>query len=444
MDFISNSKQDIQSMLQEIGVSSFEELIKNIPSSLRAKPLALAEGISELELMEECQKLGAQNLDFTRAISFLGAGVYDHFIPPLVELLAMRGEFATAYTPYQGEASQGTLQTIYEYQTLMCELTALDVSNASMYDGASALAEASLMALRSTNRKKILISSAIHPEYVETVKTYLAYLEYELVMVGLKDGRTDLNALKSLVDEETAGVLIQHPNFFGLLEEGDKLSEITHQHGALLVSCVNPISLGLLKSPGEYGADIAVGDGQPLGNPSAFGGPHFGFLTAKEAFLRKMPGRIAGMSVDDQGRQAFVLTLQAREQHIRREKATSNICTNHALSALKGTIFLSLLGRAGLKRLAELNFARSHEAYDRLCRIKGVTPLFKGPFFNEFTLKMDKEVSRVQKALLDAKILGLLRLDSFYPDLKNSYLVAVTEKRTSDDIERLASVLEKI
>ena len=430
-------------MLQVIGARSFADLISNIPSSLKKLDLKIAPGISELELDRHMDEIGHANKNFKYSISYLGAGNYDHFFPAVVDRLALRGEYLTAYTPYQGEASQGTLQSMYEYQSLVCEITAMDASNASMYDGASSLAEAALLALRSTERKKILMPSTIHPEYREVVKTYLSFLDAEVVEIPMKNYTADLDALSKAAGEDTAAILIQQPNFFGALEETNRIGEIAKKVGALFVACVNPISLGVLAPPGEYGADIAVGEGQPLGNPVSYGGPHFGFFTVKEELLRKIPGRISGMTVDKIGRRAFVLTLQAREQHIRREKATSNICTNQALCALKGAIYLSLLGKEGLRKLALLNAAKARKTYDRLLKIKGVREISKAPFFNEFTLCIDKDPRKLKESLKKRNLLGPLALDNFYAEMKSAYLFAVTEKRTDADLERLATAIEE-
>src|SRR3989338_4415002 len=443
MQYISNTEENKKEMLKAIGVSSFDELITNIPKSLRNFDLKIPSGISELELDRELDEIGAENKNFKYYIPYVGAGNYDHFIPAVVDRIALRGEFITSYTPYQGEASQGTLQGIYEYQSLICELTAMDYSNASMYDGASSLAEAALLALRSTERKKIFLPKTLHPEYQDVVRTYLSFVDSEIVEIPMCQGVADLGFLEKSLDTNTAAVIVQQPNFFGFLEQAKKISTLTHQAGALLIACANPIALGILTPPGEYGADIAVGEGQPLGNPVSFGGPHFGFFTVKEALLRKIPGRITGMTVDKVGRRAFVLTLQAREQHIRREKATSNICTNQALCALKGAIYLTLLGKEGVRRLGLLNLQNAHESYETLARIKGVKEFSKRPFFNEFVLFIHKDKNHLKERLSNHRILGPLLVERFYPELKSGYLVAVTEKRTKSDLQHLASAIEE-
>ncbi|MBI4432282.1 MAG: aminomethyl-transferring glycine dehydrogenase subunit GcvPA [Candidatus Omnitrophica bacterium] len=443
MHYISNTEEDKRQMLEAIGVASFDALIAKIPKKLRDFKLRLPEGLSELELVRELDAIGAANKNLQDYASYLGGGVYDHYVPALVNHLAHRGEFITSYTPYQGEASQGTLQFIYEYQSMICELTGMDYSNASMYDGASGLAEAALLALRSTGKKKVILPRTVHPEYRAVVKTYLSCLDAEIVEPPFVDGAVDLAALKRALTADTAAVVVQQPNFFGVLEEAREIARLTHEAGALFIASVNPISLGILEPPGDYGADIAVGEGQPLGNPISFGGPHFGFFTVKEPFLRKLPGRICGMTVDKVGRRAFVLTLQAREQHIRREKATSNICTNHSLCALKGAIYLSLLGKKGLRKLALLNVEKAHEAYEKLRRLDGVSEFSKKPFFNEFTLQLKKNPASLKENLAANRIVGPLALSGFYTGMDGRYLFAVTEKRTTQEAERLAQAIQK-
>ena len=322
MQYVANTPQDKSEILKAIGVSRFEDLLVDIPQELRIQGIQTASGISEMELLSALKKKGQKNSHSDRFACFLGAGVYDHYIPPLVNHLATRGEFITAYTPYQGEASQGTLQTIYEYQTMICLLTQMDVANASMYDGASGAAEAVLMALRIAPKKKILISENLHPEFLETIQTHISNLDVEIIQIPHRKGLLDLNFLKEHLSDEVAAVVFQTPNFLGYLEDGEKITQLTHQHKALSIVSVNPLSLSLVKPPGAYSADIVVGEGQPLGNAMSYGGPHFGFFAVKSDFVRRLPGRIAGMTKDKDGENAFVLTLQAREQHIRREKAT--------------------------------------------------------------------------------------------------------------------------
>jgi glycine dehydrogenase subunit 1 len=445
MQYVANTEADKLEMLRTIGVKSFEDLLSGIPSGLRVAPsgLKLPAGMSEMELLGDLKKRGQRNQHADRNACFLGAGVYDHYIPAIVGHLATRGEFITAYTPYQGEASQGTLQAIYEYQTMICLLTGMDVSNASMYDGATSVAEAVLLALRGSDRKKVVLSELLHPETIQTVRTYLTDIPCEIVLAPHQGGKTGLDSLKKLTDSSTACVVYQNPNFLGYVEDTADLSAVASAAGALVIACVNPLSLSILASPGETGADVAVGDGQPLGNPPAFGGPHFGFFAVKEAHMRKLPGRISGMTQDKEGKRAFVLTLQAREQHIRREKATSNICTNHMLCALKGLIFLATLGPNGFKRMGELNVQQSHKAFDKLTKLPGVKPLSGAAFFNEFTLTIDKDPKALAKAFEAERLIGPLHLGRFRKDWQNAHLVAVTEQRTDEEIDRLADAIRK-
>ncbi len=446
MAYIPHTNQEKEQMLREIGVKASEALFGTIPESLRKVSLRLPKPLSEIELVNFFKEVSRKNANINQFNSFLGAGVYDHFIPTLVDSMASRGEFLTSYTPYQPEASQGTLYALYEFQTLICELTGLDVANASMYDGASALAEAALLAIRHTERKKIVVSRAVHPEYRDTLATYLKPLEALLVQIMLSDGTTSTSILSDNIDEETAAVIVQQPNFFGCLEEVNAISTIAHEKGALLIACVNPISLGILSSPGDYGADIAVGDAQPLGNYPTYGGPHVGFFAVKKELMRKIPGRLVGTTNDLEGRRAFVLTLQAREQHIRRQRAISNICTNQNLLALRATIYLSSLGKQGFRELAELNLQKSHYAKDKICAIKGFSNPFNKPFFNEFVIGLPKGVSPegLNKKLYKRGLIGGLPLKGFYPELKNCLLLCVTENKTRTQIDDLVSALKEI
>lgn len=460
MNFIPNTELEQREMLKEIGVRSLEELLIDIPEELRKVRLNLEEGLSELELLKHLKRLSDKNGNLDDYISFLGAGAYDHFIPSLIKHLTSRGEFYTAYTPYQPEVSQGTLQAIYEYQTLICELTGMEVSNASMYDGASALAEAAFVAISQTRKNKIVISKAIHPEYRMVLKSYLRGMNTEIAEVEFNfgsanstnsnSGQTDIEKLRAVVDEDTAGVLMQNPNFFGCIEPMETVSKLAHSKGALLVASVNPISLGILKPPGEYDADIAVGEGQALGNPISFGGPYLGFFATKQKFIHKLPGRLVGMSQDSQGRRGFVLTLQGREQHIRREKATSNICTNQALNALAACIYLCAIGKNGIKEVAELNLHKSHYAYQKIGSIDGFDSQFEAPFFNEFLIKSPINPDQLNKALLEKQIIGGVPLKRFYPNmpnipnLKNCILFCVTEMRSKEEIDALVDALSDI
>ena len=451
MNYISNTDEQRREMLDEISVDSFEELLRDIPEDLRNIKLNLPEALSELELIKVLRELSEQNADLNHYTSYLGAGAYDHFIPSVVQTMISRGEFYTSYTPYQPEVSQGTLQAIYEYQSLICELTGMDVSNASLYDGASALGEAAILTLNATNRSEIVVSEAVHPEYRTVLKTYLRGLGATVHEIPYtEDGTTwftpvnpssDLEHLKDAVNENTAGVILQNPNFFGCIEQMSEVAEITHSNGALFVACVNPISLGVLKTPGEYGADLAVGEGQSLGNPISFGGPYLGFFATTQKLMRKLPGRIVGQTKDMKGQRGFVLTLQAREQHIRREKATSNICTNQALNALAACVYLSTMGKSGIREVAQLNLHKSHYAQERLCELDGFALKFSAPFFNEFLIQCKSDPNEINKKLIDKQIIGGLPVERFYPELKNCALFCVTEMRTKEEIDTLISTI---
>lgn len=445
MDYVPHTDKDKQQMLAEMGVESAEELFQIIPEALRKPSFNIPGAISEQELVASLKELSKKNCNLGEYVSFLGAGTYEHFCPSIVDHLSSRGEFLTCYTPYQPEASQGTLQSIYEFQTLIAELTGMDVANASIYDGATALTEAALLALRHSEHNKIAVSRALHPEYREVLRTYLSHLGVNIVEVEVQDGITDAKALQAAVDSETAAVIVQNPNFFGCLEDMDEMSSVAHEKHALFISCVNPISLGLVKPPGEYNADIAVGDAQPLGNYPYFGGPHIGFFAAKKEFVHKIPGRLSGLTNDQKDRRGFVLTLQAREQHIRRQRATSNICTNQNLLALRACIYLSALGKDGLKELAELNLQKSHYAFDRITALNGFEPVFHRAFFNEFAVKLPNGLeSRINSALFRNGIIGGLPLGRFYREFEGSMIFCVTETKTKGDIDRLVKVLGEV
>ncbi len=444
MDFVPQTEEELQRMLAEIGVRSFEELLEEILPNLKCSQLRLPEGISESELQERLRRLAARNVSVTQCNSFLGAGAYEHFIPEVVRHLSSRAEFYTAYTPYQPEASQGFLQAMFEYQTAMCELTAMDVSNASLYDGASALAEAALMALKAKGeRSKVLVSRCVHPEYRTVLKTYLRGSPWGIEEAPYEDGVTVLSAVESQTDEETAAVVVQSPNFFGCVEDMERACAIAHGRGSLFIAVVNPVSLGILTPPGEYGADIAVGDGQPLGNELSYGGPCFGFMACTESLVRKMPGRIVGVTEDVEAKRGFVLTLQTREQHIRREKATSNICTNHALNALRACIYLCALGKEGIRRLAELNVQKSHYLFDKLSGMGGVTPTFSSAFFNEFAVRCPAAPAELRKRLAEKGILSGIELGRWYPELKDSFLICVTESKTKEQLDDFVAALKE-
>jgi len=445
MDYIPNTDAEMDAMVRETGAASFEELVAAIPAPLRQCSFDLPPAMSELELQRELTVLAARNQTPGQLTSFLGAGAYEHFIPSAIDHLASRGEFYTAYTPYQAEASQGTLQALYEYQTLICRLTAMDVSNASLYDGGSAVGESAFLALNAhPKRNRIVISSAVHPEYRRVQRTYTAGLGVEIVELPTRDGITDLHALGAAVSENTAAVMLQSPNFFGCVEPMQRAGEIIRSCEAWFVAIVNPISLGALRPPGEYGADLAIGEGQPLGIPVGYGGPYVGFLTSRQRLVHKISGRIVGRSVDTDGHGAFCLTLQAREQHIRREKATSNICTNQSLMALRACIFLSLLGKRGMRELAELNIRRSHQAAEAICRLPGFALKFpRAPFFNEFVVTCPLPAQTICDRLERNGIIAGLPLARFYPEMERELLVCVTETKLTEDIERLVRALQE-
>ena len=432
--------EEIQEMLSAIGVATVEELFAPIPAALRAKTLNLPPGMSEFETFSRMQAISGENRQ--GMINFIGGGFYDHIIPAAVDHLSGRAEFYTAYTPYQPECSQGTLQALFEYQTAICRLTGLDVSNASLYDGGTACAEAAMMALRVTGRNKIVVDGCVSPFSRQVLKTYLFNLDVEVVEIAPQNGLLNRAELTALLDESVAAVLVQNPNFFGSVEDFTALADQVHGAGALLIGSVYPIALGILKSPGETGIDIAVGDGQCLGNPLSFGGPSFGFIAAKKSFIRNMPGRIVGETVDRNGKRGYVLTLQAREQHIKRHKATSNICSNQGLCALRGLIFLSSVGKEGLAELAQLNRDKAEYAKAQLSAIPGVTVLQSAATFNEFTLSLPKKADDLVTGLLARGIAAGVPLGSYYAGAENCLVVTVTEKRTKKEIDLFVKELE--
>jgi glycine dehydrogenase subunit 1 len=425
-------------MLAKIGVASLEELFQQVPAAVRLKrTLAIPPALSEIELTQHMQGLAARNN--TNAVCFLGGGSYDHFIPSVVDAVAGRSEFYTAYTPYQAEVSQGSLQAFFEFQTLICQLTGLDVANASLYEGGSAVTEAVIMALNVTpKRHKVLIAESVHPEYRLTLNTYLANLDAQITTLPTPRGTLDPDEVKRAIDDQTVCVVVQHPNFFGCLEEVEALAAAAHAKGALFIVSFDPISLGLLKRPGQYGADIAVAEGQSLGNPMTFGGPYLGLLACREEFVRKMPGRLVGETTDRNSKRCWVLTLQTREQHIRREKATSNICTNQGLMALKATAYLAALGPQGLRETAELCTRKAHYAAEQLSSIGGIHMRFDRPFFKEFTIQIRDLIPPLLERMVDAGFHAGLHLGRWYSQFADCVTVAVTEKRTKAEIDGLA------
>jgi glycine dehydrogenase subunit 1 len=445
MPYIQNTEDDVCKMLQVVGIKSIDELFSTIPSAIRLKRgLALPPAISEYEAFKNLTSLSDRNLNLDNVVSFLGGGYYDHIVPEVVNEIAKRGEFYTAYTPYQPEASQGTLQAIFEYQTMICELTGMDVSNASCYDGATAMFEGIYISLGETGCNTIGISNAVNPEYRKVVGTYLKNIDVEVIKIPYtKAGVTDLDAIKTN-GHKFAGIVVQNPNFFGCIEDVEKVVEISKTLGALGIICVDPVSLAVLKSPGGCGADIAVGEGQSLGIDPCFGGPGLGFLSVKKDLIRKMPGRLVGETVDLEGKRGFVLTLQTREQHIRRGKATSNICTNHGLMALRAGIYLSVMGKDGLENVAKQTIYKSHYLAKELQKINGVKLVFDSPFFGEFVARLPVDVNKVLDELLKAGIFGGIPLGKFYPELGNSVLISVTEKNTKAQMDLYVEKLKKI
>ncbi len=441
MAYIANTPDDIGIMLGAIGLESLEQLFDLIPAEYRLeRPLRIAPALTELELTARIQATLGRNEGADRRVCFLGGGCYDHFIPAVVDNLAARGEFYTSYTPYQPEASQGTLQTTFEYQTLITQLTGMDVSNASLYDGGSATAEAVLMALTITQRfGQVVVAESVHPEYRQVLATFLAQMEPKLVTVPAPRGRTSAESFSEAITDETAAVVVQYTNVFGQIEDVQAIVASAHARGALAIVVVDPISLGLFNRPGDYGADIVVAEGQSLGNPLAFGGPYLGIMACREAYVRKMPGRIVGQTTDRNGKRCWVLTLQTREQHIRREKATSNICTNQGLLALRASIYLAVMGPHGLRQAAELSTRKAHYAAEQLAAVPGLSLAFPGPFFKEFVVRSERDPRRVLAEVGRLGYHGGIDLGRWYPDLADCILVAVTEKRTKEEIDGLAN-----
>jgi glycine dehydrogenase subunit 1 len=443
MNYIPNTENDLEAMQASIGVADFEDLLKNIPASLRFRgDLNLPDPLSEPELIKHLTDLSENNRQYDAI--FAGAGAYDHYIPAAIGSLISRPEFMTAYTPYQAEVAQGTLQTIYEFQSMICKLTGMPVTNASMYDGASALAEAALLALRHTNRKELLIGGTVNPNYIETIRTYLAGSDVKITIVPFIDGLIDYRHLREKLGGDTAAFIIQSPNFLGLIESVDDIAGDVKNSGALLVISYDPISLGILKTPAEYGADIACAEGQPLGLPLSYGGPYLGLFSVRNDLVRKMPGRLAAKTVDAEGKPGFVLTLQTREQHIRREKATSNICTNQQLCALTATIYLALLGKTGIKRAAELCLAKAHYAAEKINELPGFKLRFGSPFFKEFVVQTPVSPKKIIARLARHKMLAGVDLNQFKIGMKGCMMIAVTEKISCKQIDDFVYYLSTV
>lgn len=445
-------------MLQIIGISSREALFEAIPEDLKLKEaLRIPDRLSEMEVSRHLSGLAAKNKDHSKNICFLGAGLYDHFIPAAVNHLAGRQEFYTAYTPYQPEISQGTLQAIFEYQSMICELTGMDAANASMYDGATALYEAVVLATRSTGRNGVLVARSVYPDYRRVLQSCLKHSQVTIDEIPYvsreiknrqnsgnapekgQEGRISLTDLLEKANQDIAAIVVQSPNFFGIVEDIKQIADMVKQKGILVIAVCDPISLGILEAPGNLGADIAVGEAQPLGNSISFGGPLLGYFAVKSPFIRKIPGRIAGETVDTDGKRGFVLTLQAREQHIRREKAISNICSNQALCALKASIYLSLVGKNGLREIASQCLNKSAYLYKELIGKTGCQQVFSAPFFKEFVIKPSTNPGRLNHFLLNEGIIGGYDLSNDYPELEGCWLVAVTEKRTREEMDHLVN-----
>lgn len=441
--YIPTTEDEQKRMLERIGLERIEDLFDSIPPELRlGRPLDLPPALSEMELTAHMTELSKRNLSAEDAVCFLGGGAYDHFIPAAVDAIAARSEYYTAYTPYQPEVSQGTLQTSFEFQTMICELTGLDAANASLYEGATAVVEAVHLAVGAVGREgRVLVSESVHPEHRRTLATYLANLPTRIESIPAPGGETDLAALAQALGPDAAAVVVQSPNFFGIVEPVAKAAELAHAAGALMIHSFDPISLGILKRPGEMGVDVAVGEGQSLGNPLSYGGPYLGLFACRREQMRRMPGRIVGETVDRKGNRCFVLTLQTREQHIRRDKATSNICTNQGLLALRSAVYLSLMGPQGMKEVAELCWHKAHYAASELAKLPGFRLRFGGVFFKEFVLETPGPAEKYADALVERGYHAGVPLGAWYEGMENCLLIAVTEKRTKDQIDGLAAAL---
>lgn len=437
--YVPNTLQEQQEMLHSIGKKRMEDLFTSIPEKVRLnRTLDLPSGLSEMEVSNKMRKIAEKNRVFKSI--FRGAGAYRHYIPSIVRQITSKEEFVTAYTPYQAEISQGVLQSIFEFQTMICELTGMDVANASVYDGATAAAEAIIMCVE-RKRRKAVISETVHPQTLEVIKTYCSSLDIEVVIAPSSQGRTDRKQLENLLDDRTACVLIQQPNYYGQLEDGEEIGSLTSSCGAKYMISCNPISLGILKTPAEYGADIAVGEGQPLGLPLSFGGPYLGFMASKEKMMRKLPGRMVGETKDALGRKAYVLTLQAREQHIRREKASSNICSNQALCAMTAAVYLDAMGRKGLTQAAMLSMSKAHYLAEQLCKISGFQMVYDGEYFNEFVTTCPGNVDRILGELEELGILG------GYPLIgkqEGHILWCATEVNTKEEMDAVIDILKEV
>lgn len=433
--YLPSTKTERDEMLRATGMSDINELYADIPENVRIKgQLNLPQGLSELEVRRKMTEMARKNHVFSTVLR--GAGAYDHYIPSMVKTVTSKEEFVTAYTPYQAELSQGILQSIFEYQTMICSLTGMDVSNASVYDGSTAAAEAAAMCIKG-KRRITIISEAAHPDTISVVKTYCFGTDNEVKIIPAKDGKTDINTLKSMLDDATASVYIQQPNFYGLIEDAAEIGRLVHASGAKFIMGCNPMCISIMKTPAECGADIAVGEGQPLGMPMSYGGPYLGFMAAGKDMMRNLPGRIVGQTVDTDGNRAFVLTLQAREQHIRREKASSNICSNQALCALTSAVYMSVMGPDGIRSVAGQSMSKAHYFAESLCKIEGVSMSYSGPYFHEFATRIPVESSLILEKLAKADILGGL-------PVKDGILWCVTEKVSREKLDEAVSIIREV
>ncbi len=443
MTFVPNTDEERQEMLNTIGVSSFDELISNIPNDFKLfKPLNLPPKLSELEISKLLENLSNKNLTANSHNCYLGGGAYDHFIPSIVDSVLQKPEFKTAYTPYQAEVSQGTLQAMYEYQTMICQLTNMPVSNASLYDGGGSLAEACLMSSAHNGKKKFLVAGQINPSYLQVTKTLTFGRELDYSEVIDENGTCDLNKLQSLADDSISAIIVQQPNFLGSIEDVKQIEQIAHSIKALFIVVINPISLGLLEAPGNYNADVVVGEGQSLGIPMSFGGPYLGIFACKQEFVRKIPGRLSGLTQDSEGKRAFVLTLQTREQQIKRDKATSNICTNQGLFMLAATVYMATMGKQGIKEVAEQSFQKAHYLANEISKIPGFGLANQKPFFNEFLLNTPVDAKVIVEEAANNGILPGLDISRFLAN-REGLLVAVTEKRSKEELDNFVEFLKK-
>ncbi|MBI4387993.1 MAG: aminomethyl-transferring glycine dehydrogenase subunit GcvPA [Candidatus Omnitrophica bacterium] len=444
MSYFPLTAEDRQAMLDVIGVEHFGLILQSIPASLRNPSIRIPESLSEYEIRTLFSQIAAENAHVGKMVSFLGAGAYEHYIPSVVNTIISRSEFYTAYTPYQPEASQGTLQALFEYQSMMCELTGMPVSNGSHYDGATALAEAALLSLNKTRRTKVLVTRSLHPELRKVLDTYLAKTGMESVEIPfLKDSSLDQNALREKLTVDVGAIIIQSPNFFGSVEDLSGIAELAHQNGSLFIMVSNPLSFGFYKTPVEWGADIACGEGQPLGIPLSFGGPWLGFLTTTRELMRQIPGRLVGLTKDSEGNRAFCLTLQAREQHIRRERANSNICTNQALCAIAAAVYLTCMGKQGIRQVAELNMENAYYLRDEIAKLTNFQVVTQASIFNEFAIRCPRPVSEINQFLLKKGILGGFDIASVFPEFQNAMLLCATETKSKEDLDRFVAALKE-